>query len=129
VVNEEVSDDVLATEQIVLLPELEYFENTTEHNAINWLYPNGFNPDLACCQSILTVTNESVDKWNNAVQNLNPNEKHILRSHDTFADVDDPHGFLQQNLTPIILNEFNDPGSVPPHELHLKVWILNCFMQ
>jgi hypothetical protein len=75
----------------------------------------------SCNQTILAVTNETVEEWNSKIQALNTNQLHVLKSHDVFADVDDPKGILEKNLTPIILNEFNNPGTAPPHELHLKV--------
>jgi hypothetical protein len=119
---DEFSDDGgLSTIQTVVLPDMEYFGKRNIDEAVKWLYPSGFNPELACNQTILAVTNETVDEWNTTIQALNPNPTHILKSHDVFADVDDPKGILQKNLTPIILNEFNNPGTVPPHELHLKV--------
>jgi hypothetical protein len=104
-----------------MLPEVEYFSDDKLEESLQWLFPDGFDPAQACDQCILTVTNDSVDKWNQAVQDMNPNEAKVLRSHDTFADVDDPKGFLQRNLTTMVLNDLNNPGSVPPHELRLKV--------
>ena len=85
------------------------------------MYPSGFDAVMASQQTILAVTNETVDEWNTTIQALNSNPTHVLLSHDIFADVDDPKGILQRNLTRIILKDYNNPGTVPPHELHLKV--------
>jgi hypothetical protein len=115
------SEDGLATDHEILLSHMKYFDKDRISEAIDWMFPSGFDSNIASTQSILAVTNDSVDSWNAIVQNLNPNPIKCLKSHDIFADVDDPHGILQANLTPLIMNEINNPGTVPPHELNLKV--------
>ena len=103
---------------------MQYFGQKNIDDAVKWMFPSGFDSETACNQTILAVTNETVDEWNTRIQSLNTNPTHILKSHDIFADVDDPKGILQKNLTPMILKEYNNPGTVPPHELHLKVRFL-----
>jgi hypothetical protein len=70
---------------------------------------------------ILAKKNDSVDIWNEIVQNINP-EQHIhqLASHDYLCDVDDPFGYLASCINEDVLNTFNANG-VPKHILKLKV--------
>ena len=108
------------------LPLLQYFIHTdtntdnsisVNNDAVNWLYPNNI---LDYNATILASTNESVDMWNTVAQNLNPHEKHILKSKDTFSEVDDVNGHIQNMLNEALLNSFTKSG-IPNHELILKV--------
>ena len=58
--------------------------------------------------------------WNSVAQKMNPAQEHILRSKDSFSEVDDPKGNLSKMLTANILNGFRKWG-IPDHELILKV--------
>lgn len=63
-----------------------------------------------------------MNHWNYAIQELNPNELHVLSSIDSFCDVDDPHGYLRDMIDETVLNRFSiDESQAPPHELKLKV--------
>ena len=42
--------------------------------------------------TILCSNNESVDTWNAIAQGMNSSEEHILRSKDSFSEVDDING-------------------------------------
>jgi hypothetical protein len=97
------------------LPLMTYY--TTKSEAVEWIYPNG---NLDANATILCATNESVDEWNAIAQNLNTNDEHILKSRDSFSEVDDIHGNINKMLTPFLLNRFNKTG-IPNHELILKV--------
>ena len=41
--------------------------------AVEWLYPNGYNPDHAAKNVVLATTNVIVDEWNDRIAALNPN--------------------------------------------------------
>lgn len=97
------------------LPLMKYY--TTKSDAVEWLYPNGILDENA---TILCATNESVDEWNAVAQNLNTNDEHILKSKDTFSEVDDINGNLKKMLSQVLLNSFQKNG-IPNHELILKV--------
>ena len=76
-------------------------------DAINWLYPDGFNtPDFES-KVIISATNDKVDLWNDLVQLLNERESIELPSADNLCEVDDPYGFLKEQLTEDILNRFH----------------------
>ena len=103
------------------LPNIDYFESTNVNPSMEWLYSNQVPYHQTNINSaILTATNESVDQWNAIVQDKNPNDAFELFSHDSFCDVDDPHGYLSQCLSESILNDFNANG-VPTHKLKFKV--------
>ena len=90
-------------------------------DAIDFVFPKPFNPDVFCKRAILCGTNDAVDEWNNRIQELNPNIlQDPLASHDQLSESDDPHDILKQMLTEDVLNNFNNNG-VPPHLLQLKV--------
>ena len=58
------------------LPNMQYFTSDQPSQAIEWLYPDGvFDPTVALNSVILSSTNEAVDKWNETIQEMNPNEK------------------------------------------------------
>jgi len=96
-------------------------ETTIEStDAISWITPDGFDPLNISKNCILAVTNKQVDYWNTEVQKLNPNEKHTLYSYDTFHEVDDPHGYIQEMITEEIMNKFSD-NQAPTYQLELKI--------
>jgi nucleoside-triphosphatase THEP1 len=109
---------------ILGLPHIQYYVNTPEEcdKAIEWLHPGRDLTNIQHLRSktILAITNERVDYWNNKIQDLNPNEPRILRSHDYFSDVDDPHDNLKNMLTETVLNSYTNT-QVPNHEITLKV--------
>ena len=117
-----VSEDTQNHTTQVGLPHIEYFEQSADNkSALAWLYDNiapyhKDNRDSA----IFTATNEKVDEWNQIVQDMNPRTGYDLFSHDSFADVDDPNGYLSRCLTEPVLNTFNANG-VPTYKLHLKI--------
>jgi hypothetical protein len=86
--------------------------------ALSWLYPDGF--DSVLTSTILAATNDKVDQWNTVVQSMNAAILYVIRSKDSFAEVDDPKGYLKEMMTTNVLNRMNHT-SVPPHELNLKV--------
>jgi hypothetical protein len=81
------------------LSMMKYFLNDDVISALEWLYPNGFNVHEMQRTCILASKNDSVDTWNDIVQNINP-EQHIhqLASHDYLCDVDDPFGYLEYTV-------------------------------
>jgi hypothetical protein len=107
--------------QIYRLPTIPYHLDTDEgmKEALSWLYPDGFNSSTMYNSCILAARNDRGDRWNEIVQDMNPNEKVLYKSKDVLCEVDDPHGRLQRMLTTAVLNDCNNNG-VPPHLLHLK---------
>jgi hypothetical protein len=93
---------------------------TNVNNAISYVFPSPFQPEVLQNRAILAVTNEDVDKWNVKVQKLNLQSLVSLASHDELAESDDPHNILRSMLTDEVLNNFNNNG-VPPHILSLKI--------
>ena len=94
---------------------------TNQSAAITFIYPNNFNTYNFAKRCILAGTNHEVDHWNTLIQALSPqldSKRQYLLSADVLAEVDDPHGFLQELLTTETLNKFNKVG-VPPHDLLL----------
>ena len=71
-------------------------------------------------RTILSTTNEKVDKWNESIQSLNPYDLHTLISADQLAEVDDPKSILKDMLTRDVLKQFNK-NDVPSHTLNLEV--------
>jgi len=105
--------------QTILLPNVTCI--TDQRAAITFIYPNNFNTYNFAKRGILAGTNQEVDQWNTLIQALNPqfdSKRQHLLSADVLAEVDDPHGFLQELLTTETLNKFNKVG-VPPHDLLL----------
>jgi len=96
-----------------------YLLNTND--SLAFIYPNGFDLSYMTSRAILAVTNESVDMWNNTVQQMNPETViHTLCSVDHLCEVDDPNDVLKNMLTEDVLHNFNNAGC-PPHVLQLKV--------
>ena len=110
------------TTHILALPHIEYYTTDDDEckDAIEWLHPgNTLDHDGVRTKTILAVTNERVDYWNEAIQAINPNAPHVLLSHDYFADVDDPNGYLASMLTESVLNSYTNT-QVPNHTMTLK---------
>jgi len=115
-VNDNKSDGL----QLFRLNSIPYFKESEQQLAINFLYPNGFDPDVAkdCC--ILAATNERGDMWNELIQSMNPRKMHILKSTDFLCDVDDPFKYLNSAMNTMALNTIKKTAT-PNHELKLKV--------
>ena len=65
------------------LPTMKYFLDDQIESALLWLYPNGFNICDMQRTCILSSTNNSVDLWNEIVQNINLEQQNYeLPSHD-----------------------------------------------
>ena len=96
---------------------MQYYTQADHKSAVEWLYPGGH---LDFSATILCSTNESVDTWNAIAQGMNPSEEHILRSKDSFSEVDDINGHLKKMLSGTLLNGFRKNG-VPNHELTWKL--------
>jgi hypothetical protein len=93
-----------------------YFTQTNHLDAVEWLYPGG---QLDSNVTILCSKNTSVNMWNAIAQGLNTSTEHVLRSRDTFLEVDDPHGHIKKMLQTSVLNTMAKNG-IPNHELKLK---------
>ena len=115
-------DDNSDGHMLYALPMISHFIGDEEgiKEATEFILPGGFDPDTMYKRTILATTNEKVDKWNETIQDLNPNELRTLTSADQLAEVDDPKSILKDMLTEDILKHFNKNG-VPPHILRLKV--------
>ena len=112
-----VIQDVDDNISILGLPFMKYYTEVDYNEAVEWLYPGrqlDFSATVLCCN------NKSVDMWNSVAQKMNPTQEHILRSKDSFSEVDDPKGHLRKMLSATILNGFRKCG-IPDHELILKV--------
>jgi hypothetical protein len=96
---------------------MQYYTQANHESAVEWLYPGG---QLDFSATILSSSNISVDAWNAIAQDMNSSEEHILRSKDSFSEVDDINGHLKNMLSVTLLNGFWKNG-VPNHELILKV--------
>ena len=94
--------------RVVALPQLKTISETKE--ALNWLFPAGFNVDCMHNNAILCSTNVIVDEWNSLIQELNENPAHELRSEDKVQEIDDPHGYLQRMITESVLERFQRPS-------------------
>ncbi len=75
------------------LPFMNYYTEADHKHAVEWLYPGGH---LDSSVTILCSNNESVDMWNAIAQGMNSSEEHILRSKDSFSEVDDINGHLKK---------------------------------
>ena len=103
------------------LPNMQYFTSDQPNQAIEWLYPDGvFDPKVALNSVILSSTNEAVDKWNETIQEMNPNEKRRFEARDSFDEVDDEANILKNILTDKVLSGYNKNG-VPSHFLDFKI--------
>jgi len=89
--------------------------------AIRWLYPDGYEAEVAAKNVVLATTNKIVDDWNDRIAALNPAAEHApLVSVDKFTHVDDDNGYLKTMITDAVLEKYNS-NDVPPHILYLKV--------
>ncbi len=61
------------------------------------------------CHSFV-LKNTSVDMWNVIAQGLNTSKEHVLRSRDTFLEVDDPHGHIKKMLQTSVINTMTKNG-------------------
>ena len=63
--------------QIYRLSTIPYHLDTDEgmKDALTWLYPDGFNSSTMYNSCILAALNDRGDRWNEIVQDMNPNEK------------------------------------------------------
>ena len=97
----------------LLPPDMEQVER-----ALTFLYPpHGVTtPELAAKNVILATTNKIVDDWNDLIGARNTNQEHVLKSTDSFTDVDDRHGYLAEMVSETVLNRYN-VNDVPRHEL------------
>jgi hypothetical protein len=122
-------EDTHTFTQMICMPYIQYFDSTAREAALDWLYEDGFSPQAVKNCSVLAVTNEDVDKWNDTIQKRNTSQETptVLESKDILADVDDPYGYLQACLPPCVLNDFTNPNKAPPHLLHLKVSLSSSF--
>jgi hypothetical protein len=77
----------------------------SEQEAIDFLFPNGIQPEEALHATILCGTNALVDYWNNLISSKRNVEEITLLSSDEFDEVDDLHGHLQRVLTDTVLDE------------------------
>jgi hypothetical protein len=50
--------------------------------------------------------------WNAVAQKINPSQGHMLRSKDSFTEVDDPRGHLKKMLSGSMLNGFQKMESL-----------------
>lgn len=104
----------------VRLPLIDVMRDKEE--TIKWLYPNGYDADRACGSCILTVTNKSADVWNEAIQAMNTfSMVHTFVSTDNFCEVDDPNGYIHNNMKEDKIFDIFNHNGVPPHRLSLKI--------
>jgi hypothetical protein len=96
---------------------MKYYTEADHESAVEWLYPGG---QLDFSATMLCSNNASVNMWNAVAQGMNSSAEHILRSKDSFSEVDDPKSHLKKMLSATMLNGFWKNG-VPDHELILKV--------
>ena len=98
------------------LPEIEYFLQQQEAEAIEWMYPGKkFDADIAIKFAILASTNKRVDYWNTKIQDMNEGASTTYLSKDSFQEVDDPHNIITNMLTETAMNNYNANG-IPRHE-------------
>ena len=102
------------------LNSIPFFTQSQEQEAIESLYPQGFDSDVAKDSCILAATNDRGDMWNEKIQKLNRNRMHTLVSKDFLCDVDDPHQYLNSLMNTKALNSIKKT-SIPENELCLKV--------
>ena len=101
----------------IAFPAMIYFTQTNHLDAVEWLFPG---QQLDSNVTILCSKNTTVDMWNAIAQGLNTSKEHVLRSRDTFLEVDDPHGHIKKMLQTSVLNTMTKNG-IPNHELKLKI--------
>jgi len=111
---------------LILYSKLGYNYYTVHENALNFLYPQGWQtPDFEK-RAILASTNTITDEWNDLVQKMNPELEQTLLSSNVVDEVDDPHGIISDMLNSDTLEYWSKPG-VPNHKLVLKKGDI-CFL-
>jgi ATP-dependent exoDNAse (exonuclease V) alpha subunit len=108
----------------VRLPFLKFITDKAE--AMEALYPQGFNTINLHQRAILCATNTDVDEWNSCVQDLNPETQHTFISRDEFSNIDDPKGILHSLFTEDACMFYRQNG-VPDHKTTFKKGDL-CFI-
>ncbi len=101
----------------IAFPAMTYFTQSNHLDTVEWLFPG---QQLDSNVTVLCSNNTSVDMWNAIAQGFNTNQEHVLKSKDSFPEVDDPHGHIKKMLTTSVLNSMTKNG-VPNHELKLKI--------
>lgn len=99
---------------------------TKSEDVLNFLYPNDFQNTEVIERAILCSTNVRCDYWNDIIQRLNQQALNNLYSANTFADIDDDRGNLNDLLNSDTLEYYSKPG-IPFHVLKLKVGDI-CFL-
>ena len=87
---------------------------------LQFMFPNGYDFEAAKNQLIVAVTNAQVNKWNETIQQLNPNPIRVYISRDEVSDVDDVDDNLRNILTEAVKTKADKPTS-PPHVFKIKV--------
>ena len=75
---------------------MQYFTTDQPNHAVEWKYPNKKFDPTTVVNVILASSNESVDNWNETIQNMNPNETWMYEAKDSFDEVDDEANILQE---------------------------------
>jgi hypothetical protein len=107
-------------QQIIRFNSIPFFTDVQFDEAIDFLYPNGLDPDSIATSCMLAATNEQCDIWNERIQQRNNQELYSCVSKDKLCEVDDKNGYIASMMTEQVLNKFNRNG-IPPHTLNLKV--------
>ena len=102
------------------LNSIPFYTDTERQQAIDFLYPNGFDSNIAKDSCILAATNERCDMWNKLIQDMNLNPIHCLKSTDYMCEVDDLFNHLNNAMNTKALNSIKKT-STPEHELNFKV--------
>ncbi len=74
---------------------MQYYTQANHESAVEWLYPEGqldFSATILCSNNISVL-----DAWNAIAQGMNSSEEHILRSQDSFSEVDDIKGHTKKH--------------------------------
>ena len=101
----------------IALPNIKSLCNIQE--AVDWLFPEGFDPNKMHLKAILCSTNLIVDEWNDVIQALNINPIKEYRSTNKIKDMDDSNQILAGMINESVLERYNVTG-VPNHILRLK---------
>jgi hypothetical protein len=95
----------------ITFPAMTYFTQSNHLDAVEWVFPG---QQLDSNVTILCSNNITI------AQDFNTNQEHVLKSKDSFPEVDDPHGHIKKMLTTSVLNSMTKNG-VPNHKLKLKI--------
>lgn len=95
---------------------------TSAESALQELFPNGLEGNVACTRFIVAATNDRIDYWNTQVQLLNRDNAFFETKYSTdqIMDSDDPHGYLSQMVRCHAVMEKYNATEVPPYRLKLK---------